>query len=660
MKKILCFLIVLCILVQSLQICTYALNYKTAKEAIEDANDFIESKMGICDYYKLKIDDMELNEELAKVGSDAFSNRPVFVYGNDEQKKEASRKTTTVGREVVKIVNGKEEYRALGYAIDGSVFPNPIFPSDNEGYAAKDKMWIKEPWEGEGVRDLYGEDEKISKRNLTGNALEYIKKWINWSYFVPDAVEAFTGERNYFVENAVDVPEELKDNFADFLYIIQPPTEHSWGLGIAFYYWNGYNNLNYKSFLIEPFDMNSGDLSVNFCELPGSIAQGKKVVVGVRIKSNFDNDLENIDFEWNIRKADGTPLTAEKDDLVFIESIDVIDGKLNIPSTKKQSKIFAEFTMPDSNVIVEFEINRDGKSPIEKDIENNIISTEIEVVKPPKPKVEDFELPYYALSRDIRFPVANGEKLIAVLKKRSDSWWDGKTTGGLNIYNENKELFNKFSIKGNPEVGPDDIEIIRQPIIEAVIDRKNFGDDPLGRNWFNSGNLYDIILSRTAKISYEGSVTKPYYYIEPCNDDNCEIENCPGHRQNGRANSSFPSNRDEMRLTVKVYNGKETLQKKELRNEITRNGEGFKWSLLWPNTAIQFNVIRYMCHLDSNGQVKNNSWVAVPGRYKREFVQQCSADIDWNAASSMEQDYEQDRKAASEGKQGETFYKKAG
>jgi len=50
------------------------------------------------------------------------------------------------------------------------------------------------------------------------------------------------------VENAVGVPEKLKNNFEDFLYIIQPPTEHAWGLGIAFYYWNGYNNLNYKSF----------------------------------------------------------------------------------------------------------------------------------------------------------------------------------------------------------------------------------------------------------------------------------------------------------------------------------------------------------------------------------------------------------------------------
>jgi len=36
------------------------------------------------------------------------------------------------------------------------------------------------------------------------------------------------------------------------------------GTGIAFYYWNGYNNLNYKSFLIKPFDMVADDLDVGF------------------------------------------------------------------------------------------------------------------------------------------------------------------------------------------------------------------------------------------------------------------------------------------------------------------------------------------------------------------------------------------------------------
>jgi len=46
---------------------------------------------------------------------------------------------------------------------------------------------------------------------------------------------------------------------------------------------------------------------------------------------------------------------------------------------------------------------------------------------------------------------------------------------------------------------------------------------------------------------------------------------------------------------------------------------------------------------------------AVPGRYQREFVQQCSADIDWNVTSSIKQEYEQDREAARQGKRGQAF-----
>jgi len=42
--------------------------------------------------------------------------------------------------------------------------------------------------------------------------------------------------------------------------------------------------------------------------------------------------------------------------------------------------------------------------------------------------------------------------------------------------------------------------------------------------------------------------------------------------------------------------------------------------------SYQIQCIRYMCDLDVNGNAIN--WRAVPGKYEREFVQQCSADID--------------------------------
>lgn len=339
MKKILCYIVSLCILVPILLTNTQAKSYKSAKEAIDDANDFLLRKMGYENYYSLQINGMNINDKLAQFGSDAFSNRPVFVYGDSI---EASRKTTTVGRDIVKKVNGKDEYRALGYAADGSVFPNPVFPYDNEGHAAKDKMWIKEPWDGKKVKYLYGEDGKIVQRTISDNVLEYINKWIKINGFRPNDAELYTGKRNYFVENAVDVPEELKDNFEDFLYIIQPPTEHAWGLGIAFYYWNGYNNLNYKSFLIKPFDMVADDLDVGFYTIPGSVTEGSKVLVAVKVKSHFDIDLENVSFKWNITTKDSddkdVPLDAGKYELQFADSSNNNNqsGTVNISAEHKE------------------------------------------------------------------------------------------------------------------------------------------------------------------------------------------------------------------------------------------------------------------------------------------------------------------------------------
>jgi len=59
----------------------YAVSYKSAKEAIDDANDFIFQKMGYENYYLFKIGNMDINEKLAQYGSETFYNRPVFVYG---------------------------------------------------------------------------------------------------------------------------------------------------------------------------------------------------------------------------------------------------------------------------------------------------------------------------------------------------------------------------------------------------------------------------------------------------------------------------------------------------------------------------------------------------------------------------------------------------
>jgi len=60
-----------------------AVSYKSAKEAIDDANNFLFEKMGYENYYLLQVNGMNINDDLARYGLDIFSNRPVFVYGDN-------------------------------------------------------------------------------------------------------------------------------------------------------------------------------------------------------------------------------------------------------------------------------------------------------------------------------------------------------------------------------------------------------------------------------------------------------------------------------------------------------------------------------------------------------------------------------------------------
>lgn len=539
MKKILYCIISLCILAPHLLMNTYAISYKSAKEAIGDANDFILRKMGYENYYSLQINGMSINDKLAQCGSDIFSDRPVFVYGDSV---EASKETTTKGRDIVKKVDDKDEYRALGYAIDGSVFPNPVFPYDNEGHAAKDKMWVKEPWDGGNVKYLHSEDGEIIERTLSDNVLDYIKKWIKVNGFRPNDAELYVGKRNYFVENAVDVPEALKDNFEDFLYIIQPPTEHAWGLGIAFYYWNGYNNLNYKSFLIEPFDMVDNDLDVSFYKIPGSSTEGDRVLVGIKVKSYFDTELEEVDFKWNIATKNGDgkniPLNAEICKLEFAGSSKEQSGTINISAEDKEACLYAEFTMPDSDVYIEFAINEDGKKPLESDTENNIVSTVVKAEKPINSAVKKFDLPYYALSRDISYPLAD-EGIKFSLNKTSGAWWSGEAkVDALNVNVDAKLLHNHQVGSATVDDNGDEVTV-SLPKVKAKIQRTDFGDDPEKKNWLVSEKITNTV-TKTPNTTYYVSVSKKYEYTTKCNKhENCEMEGCTGYRdETGYASSS--------------------------------------------------------------------------------------------------------------------------
>ena len=107
-----------------------AKNYDTAQAAIDDANRFIKDNFDVVGYYDTKANGLDIIKELATNGVKELSGKPVFVYGTKEA---ASELVTPSYRQSVKKVNGVDVYRAFGFARDGSAFPNPDFPKDNEG-----------------------------------------------------------------------------------------------------------------------------------------------------------------------------------------------------------------------------------------------------------------------------------------------------------------------------------------------------------------------------------------------------------------------------------------------------------------------------------------------------------------------------------------------
>jgi len=86
-------------------------------------------------------------------------------------------------------------------------------------------------------------------------------------------------------------------------------------------------------------------------------------------------------------------------------------------------------------------------------------------------------LPYDALSRDISFKLAGENEIKAQLRLPRGSW-DGNAKGELKVTNENNDLLHKFEVKDNPKVNEDSETIIRKPIINAQIQRSDFGDNP--------------------------------------------------------------------------------------------------------------------------------------------------------------------------------------
>ncbi|NLD51152.1 MAG: hypothetical protein GX660_28795 [Clostridiaceae bacterium] len=401
-------------------------------------------------------------------------------------------------------------------------------------------------------------------------------------------------------------------------------------------YWATRGECGAKEYKTESIMYN--DISAQFEEPPSSVAEGDKVLVGVNIKSTYDTELTNVPFKWEITKKDGKRVAV-----TFTGHANIGEGNIGKIPAKGEGILYASFNMPDSDVNIKFEINKDGTNPPETELENNVLESVITSAVLINTE-GDFNLDYNVLSKKVRFPLADGKAITARLSAPKGSL-SGDAWGGLNIYNESTDLFKGFEDKVlavNESAGT----ITKYPVINTTINRKDATydlstknyDNPIQSKWLDGPTLKTAI----GKITFGGTAYAHYQYTVP----KIKEDGTPYNETETKTTSAdFNSGTDKSTITTKIYNGKLSIPAKTFKNKIDNNGGNYlQKNLFWTSEPYKFDVVRWMCHEDTDNSLYG--WTTVPGRYQRTFTQQNSGTIKWAASSTMKKDYTRSREAA--------------
>ncbi|WP_410770434.1 hypothetical protein [Fontibacillus sp. BL9] len=466
-----------------------------------------------------------------------------------------------------------------------------------------------------------------------------------------------TDRANLVVYTKGKKPNNGKGKWIDYVHVIQPPTYLSQGYGRI--YIKGKNGgTTYLGIPIAAFSaLDKGpDLSAEFETLPSAEMAEEGVLVSVRIRSDFKEPI-TAPYEWIItRKSDGKRLTAA-DGLTFTGYALAEKGNLTIPAGGKRLLI-ASFIMPESDIRVQFKINKDGDSPKEDYLANNVLDSDPDAIKLTVPQ----SLPYDALSIKYREDLPSNT---ATLQLPQGKWKEGANAEGrLNVVEDPRDLYRNFSATPNPDINEPGESFTRSPIARYTIMREDFGDNPAKGSylkWEDPGTP----LMRNGEISYYGSVSRPYTYEvtrKTCNGKDKDGKDiCTTYTETitDTATANFTTGELPSIFKMYVYNGmKEVPPPTDFKKEIEQNSpQSLQKNLYWVNEPYKFDVVRWMNHLGEDK--KPYKWETVPGQYKREFTQQASGVVTVSAERTMEEEYNQARSAASKRTNKKSQYDKA-
>lgn len=719
MQRVNSFLVIIILIVPiafSQSIFVNAASKEEVKASLKLANEFLIDNYSFSeDYFTERsfYEEREINDKLAVKGNglNVFGNLPVFVYGDMD---EGAREGTKYGNDQ-RVYDAEGDPRALGFSFIDEPYPNPEFHIDEVTYV---RRWIKEPWilPENGKRGITKElSPDDPKDTHTKQYLEYrpdtfastysvIRQWVKGSStFLPDKVEKQTGDRKFFnkcIEG--ELPAGIAENPEDYIYIIQPPTYESWGVGIAFYYYGGTGKDNiykpnyysyYQFFRYKPFVLVEKDIIPVFEAVQLSAVPGTPVMVSVRIDSTFDKVLKNVSYKWEIT-SDGKPVEnvtylgkgmeaigtvnlaadktfsgMKKEETDPEEEIEEKEEELEAEETEVMGApvLYASFIMPDGDVEIRFEVNTDesvkeynnaykveNKKISERDYSNNVLTRTIKVVEPINTTGEA-TLDYNVLSKKINVSLPDENGMTAELDV-GDGWLVSDVSGGVNVTNVTPQLYKSFEVTGNKiPGGTRQTTVTLYPEFSTTIHRKDVTydsatglyDNPEEKKYLDGPSTR----AKTGAVEAEGNATTTRRYRcggcvwipDDSEDSSSGTWVCPGHTENISATFGYVA--DQRVITAKIYNGMPSIPQKKFLDEIKFNTiNSLSKEMFWTSEPYKFNVVRWMAHEDENGQLYG--WTAVPGRYQRIFTQQNKAEIKWGIVSTMEKDYEKSREAA--------------
>ncbi|MFZ5988089.1 MAG: Athe_2463 domain-containing protein [Bacillota bacterium] len=664
-------------------------------DEITKANNFIEKTFGYVEYYKPTSDYGYIIQKYVTEGHGAFHRYPLMIYGTAQEATKSYFKIKGTSSPMGEYSERNEEYRSLGFTREGCPFPNPWFPPDFCRHGTNDddhevvpkesvemrtefddssRYWIKDPYDMAGG----GQDKrKLSKKmpglGGTGDEIwvndataDMINGWVRTDSFRPDRVRNIVGNKKYFANLVVNPPKSIKNNLEDYLAVLSPPTEYSWGIGIAFYYLGPASKIQsrYALFYLKPLDMLSNDLSANFeyvtpgtidpyGQVPRTVEPNEEVTIGIKVGSKERKPISGIDYKLEIKKDDGTPITESEDNLKFIGNIDINKNTMDI--TQNGNIFYIEFTMPeDSNVIINFSINKDGKDPEEFVLDNNTIETKLKLKKPPViiDNIEtDYVLEYDEYTKEFQHSYKEGQAISASLSEPSGfvSWLGStlidfsKTDDGI------REVVDGEVKLTNVPTSSSSTDVSIYPKIEWKTKRGFFNDDPPGKVYHPNGTS---LLSFGQK--YGGEISRGYeyrVYHSGSHSSSCPKDCSSSHSyytyHTSTTSADFPGGYEKINIKAKVYNGSEIGLKQIAKGE-ENTGDKLNKKIFWEGNRYEIPVQRFMRNVKMDGSTE--SLVRGDGKYKRVFQHTDRAEVTYSIVKSMAEHFKGDRDNARAGK----------